>query len=272
MAEMPHCSGSKRLSSDKSFVFAGALGAVALGIIAFSWAMNPKTVDLSPERIAAASTKTVIHPKVQPAERVGAEPTKTVTLPPARPAEQRLAEAPKNITLLPARPAEKGVPDTVKTVTLPPASSHLSAVLSEPSTKEDWLSVPLNKGALVLYIPRIVSDRVVVVRDEGGRPLDSVHAKAGLPFLRQYRLDVGTYQLNLKGFADVAVNIKAGKIATLQLSQDKVSVTHKTPPGLVLTEAGLEAYGPDIGPQDISSAEKTLYFAAELPQRRESAR
>jgi hypothetical protein len=132
--------------------------------------------------------------------------------------------------------------------------------------------MPPNKGALVLYIPRVASDRVVVVRDEGGRSLDSVQAKAGFPFLRQYRLDVGTYQLNLKGFADVAVNIKAGKIATLQLSQDKISVTHKTPPGLELTEAGLEAYGPDIGPQDISSAEKTLYFAAELPQSRESAR
>jgi len=253
MAEMTLCSGSKRLSSDKSFQFAGALGAIALAIIAFSWAISPKMVVPSPERIAAATTKTVILPKVKPAERVAAEPTRTVTLPPAR-------------------PAEKGIAEGVKTVTLPPASSHLSAVLSEPSTKEDWLSVPPNKGALVLFIPRIVSDRVVVVRDEGGRPLDSVQAKAGLPFLRQYRLDVGTYQLNLKGFADVAVNIKAGKIATLQLSQDKVSVTHKTPPGLVLTEAGLEAYGPDIGPQDISSAEKTLYFAAELPQRRESAR
>src|SRR5215211_5599599 len=249
MAEMTLCSGSKRLSSDKSFLFAGALGAVALAIIAFSWAISPKMFDLSPERIAAATTKTVILPKVKPAERVAAEPTRTATLPPATPAETGIAEA-------------------VKTVTLPPASSHLSAVLSEPSTKQDWLSVPPNKGALVLYIPRIASDRVVVVRDEGGRPLDSVQAKAGLPFLRQYRLDVGTYQLNLKGFADVAVNIKAGKIATLQLSQDKVSVSHKTPLGLVLTEAGLEAYGPDIGPQDISSAEKTLYFAAELPQRR----
>src|SRR5215208_1628238 len=272
MAEMTLCSGSKRLSSDKSFQFAGALGAIALAIIAFSWAISPKMVDPSPERIAAATTKTVILPKVKPAERVAAEPTRTVTLPPARPAEHRVAEEPKIITLPPARPAEKGIAEAVKTVTLPPASSHLSAVLSEPSTKEEWLSVPPNKGALVLFIPRIVSNRVVVVRDEGGRPLDSVQAKAGLPFLRQYRLDVGTYQLNLKGFADVAVNIKAGKIATLQLSQDKVSVTHKTPPGLVLTEAGLEAYGPDIGPQDISSAEKTLYFAAELPQRRESAR
>jgi len=272
MAEMTLCSGSKRLSSDKSFLFAGALGAVALALIAFSWAISPKTVDLSPERIAAATTKTVILPKVKPAERVAAEPTRTATLPPARPAEQRVAEAPKIVTVPPARPAEQRIAEAPNVITLPPASSHLSAVLSEPSTNQDWLSVPPNKGALVLYIPRIVSDRVVVVRDEGGRPLDSVQAKAGLPFLRQYRLDVGTYQLNLKGFADVAVNIKAGKIATLQLTQDKVSVTHKTPQGLKLTEAGLEAFGPDIGPQDISSAEKTLYFAAELPQRRESAR
>jgi hypothetical protein len=241
------------LSSDRSFLFAGALGAIALAIIALSWAIRPETVHLPTERIAAKPEKTAIVPPTRPAVRAAAEPPKTVTLPPARPAEKLAAEA-------------------VKTVTLPPASSHLSAVLSGPASNEDWLSVPPNKGALVLYIPRVASDRVVVVRDEGGRPLDSVQAKAGLPFLRQYRLDVGTYQLNLKGFADVTVHIKAGKIATLQLSQEKVSVTHKTPQALKLTEAGLEAYGPDIGPQDISSAEKTLYFAAELPQQRQSAR
>jgi hypothetical protein len=258
------------LSSDQSFLFAGALGVIALAIIALSWAINPETADLPTERIAAERTK--ILPPARPAERAAAEAPKAVILPPARPAEKPVAEVVKTATLPPARPAEKLVAEPVKTVTLPPASSHLSAVLSGPISKEDWLSVPSNKGALVLYIPRVASNRVVVVRDEGGRPLDSVQAKAGLPFLRQYRLDVGTYQLNLKGFADVAVNIKAGKIATLQLSQDKVSVTHKTPHGLKLTEAGLEAYGPDIGPQDISSAEKTLYFAAELPQRRESAR
>jgi hypothetical protein len=260
------------LSSDKSFLFAGALGIIALAIIALSWAINPETADLPTERIAAERTKTVILPPARPAQRAAAEAPKAAILPPARPAEKLVAEAVKTATLPPARPAEKLVAEAVKTATLPPASSHLSAVLSGPTSKEDWLSVPSNKGALVLYIPRVASERVVVVRDEGGRPLDSVQAKAGLPFLRQYRLDVGTYQLNLKGFADVAVNIKAGKIATLQLSQDKVSVTHKAPQGLKLTEAGLEAYGPDIGPQDISSAEKTLYFAAELPQHRESAR
>jgi hypothetical protein len=204
--------------------------------------------------------------------RSAAEPAKTASPPPARPAVRSATEPAKTVSLPPARPTAKLAHEAVKTVILQPASSHLSAVLSGPVSNEDWLSVPPNKGALVLYIPRVASDRVVVVRDEGGTPLDSVQAKAGRPFLRQYRLDVGTYQLSLKGFADVAVNIKAGKIATLQLSQEKVSVTHKTPQALKLTEAGLEAYGPDIGPQDISSAEKTLYFAAELPQRRQSAR
>jgi hypothetical protein len=241
------------LSSDKSFLFAGVFAAIALAIIALSWAMRPQTVDL-------------------PTERTAAEPAKTVILPAARPAEKFVAEGPKNVTLPPSRPAEKIVAEATKTLILPPASTHLSAVLSVPTFKEDWRSVPPNKGTLVLYIPRVASDRVVVVRDESGKPLDSVEAKAGLPFLRQYRLDVGTYQLNLKGFADVAVNIMAGKIATLQLSQDRVSVTHKKPQMLESTEAAAEAYGPDIGPQDISSAEKTLYFAAELPPRRESAR
>jgi hypothetical protein len=260
------------LTSDKSFLFAGALGAIALAIIALSWAIGPETVPLPTERIAAEPVKRVIVPSARPAVRPAAEPPKTAFLPPARPAVRAAAKPPKTAILPPARPPEKLAAEAVKTVTLPPASSHLSAVLSEPASNEDWLSVPPNKGALVLYIPRVTSDRVVVVRDEGGRSLDSVQAKAGRPFLRQYRLDVGTYQLNLKGFADVAVHIKAGKIATLQLSQEKVSVTHKTPQALTLTEAGLGAYGPDIGPQDISSAEKTLYFAAELPQPRQSAR
>src|SRR5215208_1947418 len=121
MAEMTLCSGSKRLSSDKSFQFAGALGAIALAIIAFSWAISPKTVDLSPERIAAATTKTVILPKVKPAERVAAEPTRTATLPPARPAEQRVAEAPKIVTVPPARPAEQRVAEVPEIVTVPPA-------------------------------------------------------------------------------------------------------------------------------------------------------
>jgi hypothetical protein len=260
------------LHSDKSFLFAGALGAVALAIIGLSWAISPETVDFPTQRVAAEVTKTVILPPPRPAEQVAAEATKTVILPPPRPAEQVAAVATKPVILPPPRPAEQGAAEKTKTVFLPPASSHLTAVLSVPTSKEDWFSVPPNKGALVLFIPRVASDRVVVVRDEIGRPLDSVEAKAGLPFLRQYRLDVGTYQLNLEGFADVAVNIKAGKIATLQLSQDKVSVTHKTPQALQLREGGLEAYGPDIGPQDITSAEKTLYFAAELPQRRDNAR
>ena len=101
----------------------------------------------------------------------------------------------------------------------------------------------------MLYIPLVASDRVVVVQSESGKTARFCEAKAGLPFLRQYRLDVGTYQLNLKGFADVTVNIKAGKTATLQLSQDRVSVTHKKPQVLKLA---LKPSGP------ISAREKSV--------------
>lgn len=157
--------------------------------------------------------------------------------------------------------------EAAKTTALPPASANLSAVLPVPPSpfRDDWFVLPPNKGALVLFVPRVASDRIVVVRDEMRRLLDFVEAKSGLPLLRQYRLDPGTYELNLEGFADVVVSVKTGKIATIQLSQNGVSVTNKLPKELQPGEGGLEAYGPDIGPQNISSAEKILYFTAELP-------
>lgn len=123
--------------------------------------------------------------------------------------------------------------------------------------------LPPNKGALVLFVPRVASDRVVVVRDEVGKLLDFIDAKPGLPLLRQYRLDPGTYELNLKGFASVTVSVKAGKIATIHLSQTGLSVTRKLPHKEQLTKDGFQ--DPNNEPQHISSAEKILYFTAELP-------
>lgn len=145
------------------------------------------------------------------------------------------------------------------------AIANLSAVPRVPFSplKEDWYLVPPNKGALVLFVPRVASDRIVVVRDEMGKLLDFVDAKSGMPLLRQYRLDPGTYELNLKGFASVAVSVKAGKIATIQLSQTGLSVTRKLPHKEQLTKGGLQDANND--PQHISSAEKILYFTAELP-------
>ena len=175
----PRCSGCKHLSSNKSFLFAGVFGAIALAIIALSWAMRPQTVDLPTERIAAEPAKTVILPPARPAEKFVAEAPKSVTLPPSRPAEKFVAEAPKSITLPPSRPAEKIVAEATKSLTLPPASTHLSAVLSAPTSKEGWLSVPPNKGVLVLYIPLVASDRVVVGSRWSGRPLDSVRPRLG---------------------------------------------------------------------------------------------
>src|SRR5918994_2188122 len=90
--------------------------------------------------------------------------------------------------------AEHDAPETTKTITLAPASSHLVGLLPVPYSKGNWFSLPSGKGALVLFVPRVASDRIVVVRDEMGRLLDFADAKSGLPLLRQYRLDPGIYQ------------------------------------------------------------------------------
>jgi hypothetical protein len=149
------------------------------------------------------------------------------------------------------------------------ASANLSPVPLDSSLeiKEPWDVLPPDKGALFLFVPSVALDRVVIVRDEIGRVLDSIDAKSGSPLLRQYRLDPGTYELNLKGFAAVVVTIKSGKRATIQLSQSGVSVSYKRSQTWEPLVGPLRDSGSEIGPRSISSAEKVLNFTAELPGR-----
>jgi hypothetical protein len=151
----------------------------------------------------------------------------------------------------------------------PSASASLSPVPLDSSLelKEPWDVLPPDKGALFLFVPSVAADRVVVVRDEIGRVLDSIDAKSGSPLLRQYRLDPGTYELNLKGFAAVVVTIKSGKRATIQLSQSGVNVSYKRSQTWDPLVGPLRDSGSDIGPRNISPAENVLNFTAELPGR-----
>jgi hypothetical protein len=154
-------------------------------------------------------------------------------------APKQLATNAPHILGLPAASANPGAVASKRVASKAPktlgfhvASANLSAVPSVPSStlKEDWYLLP------PLFVPRVASDRIVVVRDEMGKLLDFVDAKSGLPLLRQFRVDPGTYELNLKGFASLAVSVKAGKIITNELSQAGLSVTRKLPDKEQLTK------------------------------------
>jgi hypothetical protein len=228
---------------------------------------------VAPERIAAAAPKTIeLKPAVGTPKVLGF-PRVTKGRGVLRP-NQMASKTPSSLVL----PTAKGVASikpkqvAIEAPKIPgfhPTSENLSVMDQQRSSRVrksgDVLSP--DKGQLVLFVPRIASDRVVVVRDEMNKVLDSVGAKAGMPLVRQYRLDPGTYELSIKGFADVTVTIKSGKVATIQLSQDRVSVTNKRSSDWEPIIDDLKARGSDIGLRDISSVTKVLKFTAELPGR-----
>jgi hypothetical protein len=240
---------------------------------------KPEVVAVAPEHTVAEASKTLDQPT-----QVAADAPKILGLPIATTGPVILR--PKQIAI--KTPSILGLPATkaknTNATALKPrevaaaapkmlgfhaASESLSVIdrTRSASVREDWDVLPPDKGGLVLFIPRVVSDRAVVVRDEMGKLLDSVYAKAGAPLLRQFRLDPGTYELNLEGFADVAVTIRSGKLATIELSQDRVTVTNKRSPDWKPVIDNPKAGGSNIGSQDISSATRVLRFTAELPGR-----
>jgi hypothetical protein len=279
--EAPKTLGLPATSTNLATVAPKQSAAEAPTILGFP-AATVNLVDVAPKQIAPKilnSPATSANLKAVAPKQITAEAPKTFGLPKGNPnlaavASKQLATNAPNILGFPAASANPGAVaskrvanEAPKTLGFHVASANLSAVPSVPSSppKEDWYLVPPNKGALVLFVPRVASNRVVVVRDEIGKLLDFVDAKSGLPLLRQYRLDPGTYELNLRGFASVTASVKSGKITIIQLSQTGLSVTRKLPPKEHLTRDGLQ--DPNNEPQQISSVEKILYFTAELPSR-----
>ena len=83
-----------------------------------------------------------------------------------------------------------------------------------------WLTIPPNQGGLVLIIDSDVS--LVTIRDENGKTLDVTKWPIGLPFVRQYRVNPGTYQIRLRGpIGGVSVVTKPAILTYLRLSTYK---------------------------------------------------
>jgi hypothetical protein len=130
---------------------------------------------------------------------------------------------------------------------------------------DEWLSIPSDKGAITMIVPGNVSNRTVVVRDDTGRLLDFAEAKAETPFLQQYRLAAGVYQLKLTGLAEVSVIVESGKMATIKISTEGVEIAGEPTEEVKLVHAELAKIGSDSGPKYINPADNILHFSAEEP-------
>jgi hypothetical protein len=129
----------------------------------------------------------------------------------------------------------------------------------------EWFSIPINKGAITLVVPQVLSSRTIVVRDETGKLLDFSDAKAGRPFLRQYQLSPGAYSVQLMGFGDADLIIQPGTMSTIAVTADGVAVTDGPTDVVRFVQNELAKAKGDIHPINIRPSENKLHFSAEPP-------
>lgn len=129
----------------------------------------------------------------------------------------------------------------------------------------DWFSVPNDKGALILVVPEVTSNRTIVVRDEAGKLLDFSDAKTEKPFLRQYQLAPGAYSVQLMGLGNADLIIEPGAVSTIAITADGVDVTDGTTDVVRAIQKELADAGGYLHPIIISPTKNKLQFSAESP-------
>lgn len=88
---------------------------------------------------------------------------------------------------------------------------------AQDSQLADWLAVPSQQAGLVLVLNSNVS--VVTVADQSNKPLSVTKWGQALPFVQQYRMEPGVYQIRLGGLiSSVSVVLKSGALTYLRLS------------------------------------------------------
>jgi hypothetical protein len=101
-----------------------------------------------------------------------------------------------------------------------PAGSPVRAQQAAPPAQDallSWQKVPPRESGLVLIIDGNVS--FVELQDVKKDVLDTAKWDPALPFIRQYRLEPGTYDLRLaEPISGIGVNAKAGSLTYVRLA------------------------------------------------------